>query len=519
MEDNLNSFFKTSIFLLCFLFVKATFALDLQGLYSSTCSRDIGVILGVDQSKIYLLNLQGKVVSVNRYDVVGIANYPINHIPISTIEMPESLSKAIKYYQVKTQFKKTLVDLVQGWPIGFSKDKISFLNKDGREIAVQRTNIWSIKALPSATKRAFTNSVKYQYDFLHPASMAKCPKNLQGNLSENAKRIDIVPQEFISDPVTIKRKFDEILKHHKKVSMYVRSQKFYPVPQVYKNYVTLGFWGVLGSRYGASDSRNNNGAPILVEELSTGPFGYQHIFLTGAAPNGLFIHEEPQTQIYYRFKADYFHMSIFLDPNLFLIGGKYNWQDKDINNGEYRATESFILESGLDFGHLSFIWVPSGAVLMGTKAKNNNSGEFEFNRNTMSWMRYGLAYHNHLFKADVVYGRKRKTFDAEDQLDFNETKGEFEVVTIPSTRYSLHFIRLNGELEIWDKYKISSSLIGRRLSTSGLTSTSYTAATYLDYKISYKYLTRAMLAYERVVSNQRQTENYIKVGLNFSIIF
>lgn len=511
----LNFYSKLYTGLLCCFLLTPAFALDLQGLYSTSCTRDIGVILGVNRTHIYLLNLTGKVIAVPRYDIVGIASYPINHIPISTIELPKALSSAINFYRIKTKFNKTLVDLVEGWPIGFSKNKISFLDKDGGEIAVQRKNIWSIEVLPSAEKRIFSNPVQYQYDFLHPASMAKCPKQLKGNQATGAKKIEIVPQEFISDPITIKRKFDETQKNHKKVHMYVRSQKFYPVPQVYKNIVTLGFWAALGSRYGSSDNRNNNGAPILIEEFSSGPFGYQHIFLTGAAPNGLLIHEEPQTQLFYRFKADYFHMSVLFDPNAILVGKKFKWQEKEINKGEQRTIENLFIETGLDFGHFSLILIPVSSVYIGTKIQDAATGHFKFDVNNMQLPRYGIGYHNHWFKADVVYGQQSETFGEGYQL--NEANTEY--IYFPGIDYQLSFLRINNEFEFWQKYKLSHSFIQKRLEANHFSASSLTTAFYLDYQLNFKYLIKSFLAYERTTSNQRKTGHHLKFGMNFSIIF
>lgn len=494
-------------------------ALDIQGVYSSSCSRDIGVILNVDRTKVFLLNLDGNVLSIPRYDIVGIASYPLNHIPISTLEMPESQQEKVKFFRIKTKYKNSLVELVEGWPIGFSKDKISFLNSKGQEIVVERRNIWSIEEQPSRQKREFDNPIRNRYDFLHPASMAKCPKRYHGAMDGDATRIAIVPQEYLSDPVKMKRKFDEIKQQHDIVNMYVRSQQFYAIPEVYKNLVTLGFWGVFGSRYGSSVNRSNNGAPILVDEFSNGPFGYQHHILTGAAPNSFFTHEEAQTQLYYRFKVDYFHMAMFFDPTVFLVGGKYAWQEEEIKNGDFRSTEAIFIEAGLDFSYFSLMWVAVGNQMIGTKVRNSSTGNYDFLSEDIEFRRYGIGFQNHIFKTDIFYGwRTHYSGDPTEQI-FNETTEQFESISVPQTRYRFDFARVNGELEFWDKYALKGSLIGKRLSVQGLLANSYAGALYLDYQINYKYLTRAMIAYEMLSSNQRETNHYMKFGVNFSIIF
>jgi len=348
--------------------------------------------------------------------------------------------------------------------------------------------------------------------------MAKCAKKIHGNHSDSAKLIDIVPQEFISDTVTIKRKFDVIQNEHDVVRMYDRSQKFYPVPEVYKNIVTLGFWGSVGSRYGSSDNRNNNGAPILIEEFSSGPFGYQHLFLTGASPNHLFIHEEPQTQIFYRFKADYFHMSIFFDPNEILVGKKFKWQEDDLQQGEFRTVESSFLETGLDFGHFSLILIPASSINLGTKTRDASTNGVNFRSYSSSLPRYGLAYQNHFLKADFVRGQLSEEQGA-DYGEYIDASGHLNYGRIPGMKYTMDYLRINGELEFLDKYKISGSYIYRTLETRAFTSKSFTGALFLDYKINYKYLTRGMLSVERISSNQASVDYQVKIGANFSIIF
>ena len=482
------------------LVAKTAFALDLKGLYTTSCAREIGVILGVDKVSVYLLNVKGNVVPIPRYDIVGIASYPINHIPISNISLDQDVGLEINSYRISTKYRNEILPLTEGWPVGFSKDKIAFLDKDGREVAVQRKNIWDIVKVPPIKESTFTNKVNFRYDFVHPVSMSKCPATLEGNPSANAEKIDIVPQEYVSDPITIKRSIDKLLQEHKIIKMYIRSQNFYPVPEVYNNDVSLGFWAVSSSRYGASKNRTNNGAPILVEEFSTGPFGYQHIILTGAAPNSQLIHEEAQTQLYYRFKADYFHLSLFYDPNSILVGKKYRWQTNDVDLGDVRVVEELFVEAGLDFGHFSLMFTPFSSVYYGLKYTDPNNSEVLFESDIEPLSRYGLSYQSHLFYADVTYGEELIGEPVYNDFDFK-------------------YYRVNGELNIWEKYRIGYSLIQKNYVYKTFNAQSTANAVYLDYKINFKYLAKGFLAYERTYSSEQGGNNYIKLGAALSIVF
>ena len=68
---------------------------------------------------------------------------------------------------------------------------------------------------------------------------------------------------FLNDPIVIKRELVRLKEGHEQILEYEQNQKFYPVPQVFENRTSLGLWF------------------SLIDELSKGPFGYQHIFLTG----------------------------------------------------------------------------------------------------------------------------------------------------------------------------------------------------------------------------------------------
>lgn len=491
------------ILLVCLLLCgKSALALDLKGLYTSACTREIGVILNVDPINIYFLNIQGNLVSIPRYDVVGLASYPINHIPISKVKLSDSTRISIDSYIVRTNYQNEIIPIIEGWPVGFSKDKIAFLDKDGREVIIQRRNIWEIEAIPTEEESTFANEVVFKYDFIHPVSMSKCPRTLEGSTSELAKKLEVIPQEFVSDPVTIKRGLDKFLDEHKRIKMYVRSQKFYPIPEVYSLDVSLGFWATIASRYGASTNRTNNGAPILVEEFSTGPFGYQHIILTGAAPNNMLIHEEPQTQLFYRFKADYFHAAILLDPNSILVGRKYEWQANDMGNGDLRIVEQFFLEAGLDFGHFSISYVPLANVVFGLRPAKTSKLNEGFYSGFEPLSKYGLAYNSHLFELDVVYG--------------NDIYKPGEVLSID---YKLKLYRLNAEYIGWKKYRIGTSFIHKESHYDTFTADSTTAAVYLDYEINYKYRVKGFASYERYASSDSVEGNYLKSGLAMSLVF
>ena len=100
--------------------------MTINAVYYASCAREIGVIINVNQTKITILSLDGTIKEINRFDVIYLAQYPIGEMPIHKVINASDYDGV----EVKTIFGDNIVDLVSGWPIDFSKEKISkFVNR------------------------------------------------------------------------------------------------------------------------------------------------------------------------------------------------------------------------------------------------------------------------------------------------------------------------------------------------------------------------------------------------------
>ena len=360
---------RAACVVLLMLVARPAFALNVLGVYRSACDRVMGVVVRVERRDVHLLDLTGHMVTIPRHEIVSLAYYPVPSLPIDQL----ALGPSFPMFRVKALQDKRIVDLVEGWPVDYSEEKISFLGRDGRDLVINRDSIWSIELsdsgqpaeAASAAASATDSPTASGFDYAHPQASGFCASPGAGE-----GRRQVFPQQFLNDEVVIKRELDRLQEGYEKVEKYSHDQLFYPVPEVHRNETSLGLWLSLGSRHGATDRRNNL-TPLLTDELSFGPFGYQHIIMTGSAPNRLLVHEEPQTQIFYAFKAAYFHASVFFDPNLVLVGDKYTWRYSDFVN--YRASdrwvESFLIEMGFDLGNFSLQIVPVSVTEVGMGGK------------------------------------------------------------------------------------------------------------------------------------------------------
>ena len=388
--------------------------------------------------------------------------------------------------------------MVSGWPIGFTKEKISFLNRNGQETVIDRKNIWSVEFLPSEDDVSF-RQVKVSYKFIPPYTFRDC---VDKGVPKNARKI--YPQQVLADPVVIKRDLDDLQEGHEKIVEYKKEQDFYPVPIIYNTVTSIGLWQNFGSRHGASDKRPNNFLPFIKDSYMSDVFDYQHQFVTGSHPMPFSVHEESQVHAFYNFKDSYFHFSIMVDPNLILIGQNYTWQSKDFSEPTDRVNDSSYFEMGFDFGNFSF-GLASNAVSLGA------FDGVTFDKTALGVGGVVLYYQNHLFKVDASFKGGQTTQSASSIAPVTQT-------TVSVSRLNIHF-------QFFKDMDLSYSLINRELKYNNIlnyTSTALVNAGYINYLINEKYTLGGMLSFESHnfnASGTSSTKLFPKVGIYGSLSF
>lgn len=508
MEVFLNYYSKILSLLFVTILSCKISAMELSGVYLSSCHREVGLIVKADASYIFMFNMKGEVVKLPRYEVIGISSYPIEKFPINNLSFTNALdrySEDINIFSIKTKVDKNIIPLATGWPIRFSKNKISLLSAQGEEISFPRSSIWEINKEQSVRKYEFVSKVTSKYDFLHPTALRKCPKQEYG---QGEQIVVVAPQEFVSSPVAIKQRIDAIIEEQNKLAMYIRSQAFYAVSQVYQNKTTLGLWLIGGTKHAASDNRANNWAPIVENQFSSGPFGYQHIFYTGSNTNQFFIHEEPQTQFFYRFKADYFHLAYFMDPSLILMGKRYRWFENEIGKGEYRANDISFIELGFDFSNYSLLLQQSSEIQIGYKDRDN-----VFYDGQLTVPKIGIEFRNHRFAFNFLYGTSTENVRSDI---ITESNGD-EIGYIIS-EFKFDILRLNYQRELNDIWAFKTSYIRKNFSVEESVTSTTVLSLETEYRLSYKYIINVLIA-DEFVSNEMENAHFLKLGLSTSLVF
>jgi len=428
----LNLYSKLISSLLLLLVYSQAFAINLMAVYTSACKREMGAIIDIKDYKVSFLTTAGKVISLRPHQIIYLAYYPIDRFPITgTVRV-----KGVPPTKIETLSHGEVATLLEGWPIGFTKDKISFLTINGNENVIDRRNIHSLELMTKQTSFNFYKTKgQSKLVFHHPYAFRDCA------LPKVSRPTEVYPQQVLSNPIMIKRELDVLQRGYQRVRDYDHEQQFYAVPEVYKNLTTLGIWQNFGSRYGSSSGRFNNVAPVLMNSYSSDVFDYQHVFITGSHPLFYSGHGEAQTQAYYAFKASYFHMHMMIDPSLFLVGKKYDWSLRDMSSPDDKLVDTSTIELGFDFGPIALDMFMTDIYDVGVRVGD------EFQSATINVPHFGLTYRNYLFSLDGSLG------ESTPEADNQQGRDNFSTLSIA---------RLNLRQQ-FDRFKYILSFIHRRV--------------------------------------------------------
>ena len=471
------------------LWGQVAWGINFSSIYVSSCQREIGVIVQVDENTVHLLTLEGQARKIPRFDIIYIASYPMGFPRIREV----SGSSGFNLVTIRTLHEGQIVDLLRGWMTDYSEEQISFLTTDGTETVIDIANIWDIEIAPFTDTLQFKQTRNINHRFHPPYPFLKCPEDHSGETGGEGKPVTLYPQFLLGDPLMIKKELDRLEKGYTRLTEYADNKKFYPVPQVYGNDTILGLWYNTGSRYGASQSRTNNLIPMLRSELSEGPFHFQRVWITGAGPMPWSIQEEIQNQLYYRLKSDYLHFSILYDIERLVIGeSTYRWKSEDLNPRDDRINEIFHIGGGFDRGPFAF-----GYTITNTQYAIRFDDRFFFSRAMLH--KFDLTYHHRDFRVDFIhaFGSDRKPTVAEAARGNTEEDlqaAEAELALIPDWEGDHRIYRFNLRLTLSGDFQLLYSAIHRKLDfhlgpdPDGLgefvyRSESVTNALYLDFPL------------------------------------
>ncbi|MBL7546221.1 MAG: hypothetical protein JNL11_20540 [Bdellovibrionaceae bacterium] len=401
----MNLFFRN--LLLCFLFVLlpfSGFAVTIYSLHTMECERELGLILDVRPFEVVLLTLEGQVKIVRNYEIIYMSSYSVNQIPLKS----DVKVDGINGYEFYTRIGNTPVPLVKGFPVDFTKEKISIINYDGGETVIEKNKIWSINKFTQHDLN-LNYSAPTGITFDMPQIFRDCQKT--DTFPKNSgNSIALYPLQTLNDPLAIKRELDRLRIGYEEIEEMNQEQQFYAEPQYFKNISILGTWGNLQSRYGSSSYRTNQFLPTLINATSDGPFDFQQKTVTGVAPLSRGSHDEAQAQLSYELKSSYFHLSASFDPNLMLVGQNYNWTVADFKTPDIRVADKTLFEFGFDYSAFSLM------LFLNHQVHTGFYDGTKFDSQDFALPRVGLMYRGLLYNIFITSGSNKLT---ERSTDFS----------------------------------------------------------------------------------------------------
>lgn len=457
-------------------------AIDVVSMYRGSCQVDTGVVLRVDSKTVIYLGMDGVAKKIPRFEIVGVASYPLPWLPVAKLSVPRDVSADM--FELMTYRDGGVVPLAAGWPIEFNAEYIQMLTNDGKDHLVARNDIWGVRRqTPKDVVIPPTKGGTPRYKLRHPLAFEKCADNITPG---DGEPVAVIPQTTYDNPITIKRHHDHLRQGLSQIEDYEDRQRFYAVPQYYRNRTLLGTWFLVASRYANVGARQANFLPLVQDELSEGPFGFQRVVRSGVAPLAWGLHEEPTVQVFYGLKADYVHLEVFFDPTSPLIGPQYNYQKGQLNAIDDRLVEKGGLEFGFDFGLASVFFATSeGNVAFRVK-------DF-FEDASFGLLRTGLSIQYDYFRAGFYLGSDNVAYS--DHL-----------------KQELRFAKLFASGNLRPTLKMTGQVIRRELRdrSDNLRPALYhgqsdTLAIQTDFDLSYRWTVYSLFSLERQKANGTAT--------------
>ena len=434
----MNSFFRLIFILL--IFSTHAKAMQVEAIYTSLCGRLVGVNLYADKRFAHFITIQGEYRKIPRYQILSMASYPLDKFPA---EADLKIPATVPFTRLWTFNKGEKVIVAEGYVLGSNSSGFQVFTLNGSEVFVSRDSLWKVEVISDESSLRVQSKAKYYFSHPH---QEKCKEEKVGDV--------LFANELISDPISIKRKFDQQMVALKILRDYEEAQAFYAIPHVYKNSTAIGYWLPSGSRYGSSEGRVSGMAPLIRNEYSKGPFSFQHLSLTGAGPIPDSIHEEPQTMVYYGFKASYLHFAAFIDPALILAGKNYQWKEEDLSGVEDRAVESSYMSLGFDRGPFSVTLFLNSHIFGGFQEENDFT-KFDGNltRVGLGWRTPKLILKFNKSLNSELSASSGSSFDWQNgNLDFMRFDAQFEW----SEKIKAELFYINRVLKFQDNFSSAS---------------------------------------------------------------
>ena len=258
------------------------YSLEIYTLVGDNCETETGLIVGGNERRIYMLNVDGRLSSIGQDDVRLILVYNIHDNPIPMVDLNSELGGLLREVQLSDEEKTNFI----GWPIKFIDQVIIFFDIDGKThlVDLEKIKNFSAPEQPFNKRKQIANAKPTQFGL--GASLSQCKKK---DAEDEVKLVE--PTRMLGDRIKVDKFFSEYERGFTALRRFQKKTVFYSKPFLYEKRSRVG---IIYTREDYLREITPSLIPFRFQWSSGSPFASQGVYSVGAKEPDYVASVEPQ---------------------------------------------------------------------------------------------------------------------------------------------------------------------------------------------------------------------------------
>ena len=258
------------------------FSLEIYTLVGDNCGTETGLIIGGDERRIYMLNVDGRLSSIGQDDVRLILVYNIHDNPIPMVDLNSELGSLLREVELSDVEKTNFI----GWPIKFIDQVIIFFDIDGKThlVDLEKIKNFSAPEQPFNKRKEISNAKPTQFGLGN--SLSQCKKK---DAEDGVKMVE--PTRMLGDRIKVDKFFSEYERGFTALRRFQKKTVFYSKPFLYEKRSRVG---IIYTREDYLREITPSLIPFRFQWSSGSPFASQGVYSVGAKEPDYVASVEPQ---------------------------------------------------------------------------------------------------------------------------------------------------------------------------------------------------------------------------------
>ena len=258
------------------------FSLEIYTLVGDNCETETGLIVGGNERRIYMLNVDGRLSSIGQDDVRLILVYNIHDNPIPMVDLNSELGSLLREVELSDVEKTNFI----GWPIKFIDQVIIFFDIDGKThlVDLEKIKNFSAPEQPFNKRKEISNAKPTQFGLGN--SLSQCKKK---DAEDGVKMVE--PTRMLGDRIKVDKFFSEYERGFTALRRFQKKTVFYSKPFLYEKRSRVG---IIYTREDYLREITPSLIPFRFQWSSGSPFASQGVYSVGAKEPDYVASVEPQ---------------------------------------------------------------------------------------------------------------------------------------------------------------------------------------------------------------------------------